>query len=121
MRCGTCATGCGASTTSSREGEGNEHEMEMGLPGPAGRPGDPALRRPRRRDREAAVELGAPPALRLAPDQLLAGARAAGPVPDPVRRPGVPRVPGLAGPASPGRALEGAMEGHAPRAAGAPP
>src|SRR2546430_51390 len=45
-----------------------------------------AVHRARRRGREVAVELAAAAAFRLAPDHVLAGARTAGAVPDPLRR-----------------------------------
>src|SRR5258708_33643533 len=64
----------------------------MELRGSAGDRGDRALPLHRRRDREAALELAAAAALRLAAADLLAGAWAPGAVPDPLRRNGAPRL-----------------------------
>src|SRR3954447_2379652 len=65
----------------------------MDFPGAARNPRFPALHGGRRRSRAATVELAAATAVWLAPDYVLAGARAARAVPDPLRRSGGPRLP----------------------------
>src|SRR5918996_4976353 len=87
MRCCICASGCTASTTNSpRPDEGAEHEKkETAFHCTAGDPRDRGLHGPGRLHRPEPVELAHAGALRLAPGHLLAGARAADAVPDPVR------------------------------------
>src|SRR5258706_2616256 len=72
--------------TSWGKGEGSDHEKEMAVHRSGGASGDGAVHVSRGHDREAAVELAAAAALRLAPDHVLAGARSAGALPHPVRR-----------------------------------
>src|SRR3990170_5915459 len=83
----------------------------------AGDSGDAAVHRHRRRNRAVPVELAAAVALRLARDQLLAGAWDSGAVPDPLRRIGMAWFRSLQCPPSHGRALRA----HDPRGAGAVP
>src|SRR5215472_183583 len=66
--------------------------MEADFSGPAGDLRCPAVCRPRRRDRAAAVELAAAAHLWPAPDHLLAGPRTSGAVPNPLRRIRRPRL-----------------------------
>src|SRR5262245_15174372 len=58
---------------------------ELDMDRTAGDPGDAVFRFPRRRGREAPVELAVAAAVRPAADRLLAGARALGAEPDPLR------------------------------------
>src|ERR1700751_3568867 len=58
----------------------------MDLVGSPGNTGHPGVHRSWRRASARFVELVAAPAVRMAPDRLLASARSSGAVPDPVRR-----------------------------------
>jgi hypothetical protein len=63
----------------------------MDLVGPAGGPGDGGVYRYRRGSSDAAVELAAAAAVRLAADHLLARAGTSGAMPDSLRRTWTPR------------------------------
>ena len=71
---------------------GPRYEKEMVFSGPADPAGNRGVHRDRRRSGDAVVELAAAGGVRVPADYLLAGDRAAGSVPDSVRRPWRPRL-----------------------------
>src|SRR5215510_6290669 len=95
MPCCICASDCKTFTTSLRKHEGTEDETEMEkiiVDRSRSHRGDSALYRHWRRNSTATVELADPNAVRLEADNLLGGGRAAGALPDPVRKPRLPRA-----------------------------
>src|SRR5262245_9466086 len=100
----------------SSPGSEGQNETALDLLRAAGDCGVRGIHHRRRRDRAVPVELAPASALRLAPADVLAGAWAAGAVPDPLRRLRQTLRPALQTPAPPG----GALGAHVAGGAGAP-